>query len=357
MNNTVVRIGDVTINKNSPVYFIADVAANHDGDLSRAKKLIKLAKDAGADAVKMQHHNVKKYVSKFGFENLGEKKSHQSSWKKSIFEVYKDAEVPLDWTEELKKYSDEVGVEFLSTPYDLDMVDHIDPFVNSFKIGSGDLNWDAMLEKVAKTAKPVLIATGACVLDEVKNAIDVLTKFTDQIVLFQCNTNYTGSIENFSYINLNVLKSYAKLFPNVILGLSDHTPGHLTVLGAVALGAKVVEKHFTDDTSRPGPDHPFSMDFTSWKAMVDETRVLELALGDGVKRIEMNEKETVVLQRRAIRVVKNMNVGDLISMEDVEFQRPAPADCYYAREVNNLLNKRLKKGIVEGDYLRTEHIQ
>ena len=102
----------------------------------------------------------------------------------------------------------------------------------------------------------------------------------------QCNTNYTGSTENFKFINLNVIKTYAKKYKNVILGLSDHTPGHETVLGAVAMGIKVVEKHFTDNTKRSGPDHPFSMDPLTWKAMVDATRKLELAMGDGNKRVE-----------------------------------------------------------------------
>ncbi len=117
----------------------------------------------------------------------------------------------------------------------------------------------------------------------------------------QCNTNYTGSIENFNFIELNVLKTYRKEFKNIVLGLSDHTPGHTTVLGAVALGAKVIEKHFTDSNEREGPDHKFSMNPTSWKEMVLRTRELERALGNDDKLIMENEKETVVLQRRAIR--------------------------------------------------------
>src|SRR5205823_7586903 len=118
------------------------------------------------------------------------------------------------------------------------------------------------------------------------------------VCLMQCNTNYTGSLQNFAHIHLNVLRTYASRFPEAVLGLSDHTPGHATVLGAVALGARAIEKHFTDDCSREGPDHGFSMDRRTWREMVDRTRELELALGNGIKRIEDNEQQTVVLQRR-----------------------------------------------------------
>ena len=125
MYNKEIEIGNHTIGYNHPTYFIADIAANHDGSLERAKKLILLAKESGADAVKFQHHDVSKYVSDYGFKNLGNKFSHQSKWKKSIFEVYKDAEVPRNWTTELKEYCEKIDVTFFTTPYDLDTVDFI----------------------------------------------------------------------------------------------------------------------------------------------------------------------------------------------------------------------------------------
>src|SRR5207249_4774733 len=128
--------------------------------------------------------------------------------------------------------------------------------------------------------------------NDVKRAVDCALKHTNDIVLMQCNTNYTASLENFKYINLNVLKSYANTYPDLILGLSDHTPGHSTVLGAVTLGAHVIEKHFTDDNGREGPAHKFSMDTKSWRDMVDRTRELESSLGLSIKKIEDNEKET-----------------------------------------------------------------
>jgi sialic acid synthase SpsE len=318
------RIAGRTIGQTSPVYFIADIAANHDGDLERAKMLVRLAKEAGADAAKFQNHRVEYYVSKKGFESLGGKQSHQSRWKKSVFDVYVEAIVPMDWTAELKDYCDQIGIHYFSTPYDIGMVDHLDPFVPAFKIGSGDINYIDMLQKVAGKGKPVLIGTGAANFGEVQRAVNTILAMNKDVVLMQCNTNYTASVENFDFINLNVLKSYALLFPDVVLGLSDHTHGHATVLGAVALGAKVIEKHFTDDTKRPGPDHPFSMDPKTWKEMGDRTRELQRALGSTEKKVETNESQTVVLQRRCIRAAIRIPKGTSITEEMLRFQRPAP---------------------------------
>ncbi|MDB4060243.1 N-acetylneuraminate synthase family protein [Flavobacteriaceae bacterium] len=351
-----IKIGKHIIGENHPTYFIADIAANHDGDIERAKSLIELAKESGADAVKFQHHDVKKYVSDYGFKNLGGKFSHQSKWDKSIFEVYKDAEVPRSWTDELKEYCNKLDVTFFTTPYDLETVDFIDKFVPAFKIGSGDVAWHAMLNKIANTNKPVLFATGASTMQEVINAVNILTSINKNIILMQCNTNYTGKDENFKYINLNVLKTYKTLFPNIILGLSDHTHGGVTVLGSVALGARVIEKHFTDDTTRKGPDHPFSMDPTSWRKMVDDTRLLESAMGSSMKKVEDNEKETVILQRRAIRLVITKQEGEVINLEDIQFQRPCPDDAISVNDFSQIIGKKLSKNKDNGDYIKMEDI-
>ena len=352
-----IKIGSTLVGDGEPTYFIADIAANHDGDLNRAKDLIEIAKESGADAAKFQHHDVSKYVSDIGFKSLGGKFSHQSKWDKSIFEVYKDAEVPTDWTEELKRHCDKIGIDFFSTPYDLDMVDHLNKYVSAYKIGSGDVAWNLMLEKVASKNKPVLFATGAASMQEVINAHEKIFKINSDIVLMQCNTNYTGSLENFKYINLNVIKAYSALFPNTILGLSDHTPGHETVLGATALGTKVVEKHFTDDTSRPGPDHPFSMDPKTWREMVDATRILEESLGSPIKKVEENEIETIILQRRAVRAIKDLSPGDILDRNSIEFQRPCPADAIKPNDFKLYEGKVIKKQVGPGEHLKISDVE
>jgi len=329
------------IGEDHPTYFIADIAANHDGDLVRAKELIYLAKEAGADAAKFQHFKAETIVSDHGFKSLGGQQSHQSKWKKSVFDVYKDASVSTDWTQILKETCDKVGITFFTSPYDFDLVDHIDPYVPAYKIGSGDITWIDMVKHIASKGKPYILATGASTMDDVYRAVSAGLELNPQLALLQCNTNYTGSLENMRHVQLNVLKSYRVMFPKMILGLSDHTPGHATVLGAVAIGARVIEKHFTDDTARVGPDHAFSMDPRSWKEMVDRTRELEAALGCGIKKVEDNELQTIVLQRRAVRAMGDLPQGHIINAQDLSVLRPCPPGAVLPYEAGSLIGKKL----------------
>jgi len=346
------RIGDRPVGPDQPTYFIADVAANHDGSLDRALELMTLAKEAGADCAKFQHFRAAHIVSDYGFRALGGQQSHQATWSKSVFEVYQDASLPWEWTEPLARHGEQIGIEFMSAPYDLEAVAHLNPYVRAFKVGSGDVNWLEELQAIAEIGKPVLLATGASSLDDVTRSMDLLLGAGVDVVLMQCNTNYTGDAENAHFVNLRVLQQYAELFPGVTLGLSDHTPGHVTVLGAVALGARVVEKHFTDDTARSGPDHGFSMDPGTWRSMVDETRVLEAALGTGRKSVEDNERETVVLQRRCVRAARDLVKGTVITRADLEVLRPAPVDAIPAHEITGAVGRTLDRDLVAGEDLK-----
>ena len=334
-----------------PTYFIADVAANHDGDLERAKDLIYMAKEAGANAAKFQHFRAETIVSDVGFKSLGGQQSHQASWKKSVVEVYRDASVSTDWTETLKATCDKAGITFFTSPYDFDLVDHIDPFVPAYKIGSGDITWIEMVERIASKQKPYILATGASTTDDVVRAVSAALAINPQFVLMQCNTNYTGSLENMRYVQLNVLKTYRSMYPSMVLGLSDHTPGHATVLGAVALGARVVEKHFTEDVQRAGPDHKFSMDPKSWRDMVDRTRELEAALGTGLKKVENNELQTVVLQRRALRLVRDLPAGHVLTRDDLIVLRPAPYGAVLPYEIFQVIGRPLRAAMAAGQHL------
>lgn len=352
---TTITVGKSNINKSEKPYFIADIAANHDGDLGRAFRLIEMAKEAGAHAAKFQNFQASKIVSKIGFESLGGQLSHQKTWKKSVYEVYQDASISSDWTIPLKEKCDEIGIEYFTSPYDFDSIDMVDPYVAVYKIGSGDISWLEIIEYVAKKGKPVLIATGASSLDDVNRAMKILQSHTENIVLMQCNTNYTASTENFKYVNLNVLKTYASLYPDVILGLSDHTPGHSTVLGAVALGARVFEKHFTDDNDREGPDHKFAMNPRAWREMVDRANEVFYALGDGIKRIEANENEAAIVQRRSLRATRDIAVGESISKLDLEPLRPIPSDGIPPYDVDKCIGQKLKSPIFKGEHITKNH--
>ncbi len=339
------KIGDRMVGANYPTYMIAEIGANHDGELNRAKELICLAKKSGADAVKFQNFRAPEIVSDYGFKKLKIQKSHQAKWDKSVFEVYKDASIPFEWSNELGELCDEVGIQYFSSPYDFEAVDLLEPFFPAIKIGSGDITWIEIIQLIASKNKPVLLATGASTLEDVDRAVDAILPINKKLVLMQCNTNYTNSKENFKHLHLNVLQTYKMLYPDVVLGLSDHTPGHSAVLGAVALGAKVIEKHFTDNKNRIGPDHTFAMEPYEYEEMVQRTRELECALGSTRKFVADNELETVILQRRCLRAGRKILQGEIISREMVKVLRPAPKDSIPPYEINRIVGLRARQDI------------
>lgn len=349
------KIGSTTVGENHPPYFIADIAANHDGNFERALRLIELAKEAGAHAAKFQNFKASKIVSRHGFENLGGKLSHQSSWKKSVYEVYEDASISQDWTAKLKAHCDKVGIEYFTSPYDFESVDHVDPFVSVYKIGSGDITWLEMLEYIAKKGKPVLLATGASTLEDVDRAVAVLRKHAKAFSIMQCNTNYTVDADKSRFVNLNVLKEFASRYPDAVLGLSDHTLGVATVVASIPLGARMIEKHFTDDNGRDGPDHKFAMNPKNWRLMVDLSNEAFIALGDGKKRIEENELQAAVVQRRGLRATRDLAVGEKLKASDLEPLRPAPTDSFPPYEAGKLVGKALSQAIKAGEHFTAKH--
>lgn len=355
--DSAVYINGRKIASDAPAYFIADIAANHDGDLLRAKELIWLAKEARADAVKFQHFKASGIVSDYGFKSLGKQIGHQASWGLSVYQIYEKYECNRDWNEELVATAKQAGIDFLTTPYDYEAVNMLDRYLPAYKIGSGDVTWIEFIEMIARKGKPVMLATGACDVTDVERAVEAILSHNRQIVLMQCNTNYTGKADNLRYINLNVLSTYAARYPGILLGLSDHTPGHATVLGAIALGARVIEKHFTDDNNRVGPDHPFSMDPANWREMIECSRQLEAALGDGVKRVERNEQDTVIIQRRCIRLTRDMYKGDMVARGDLECLRPAPLNALEPYRLEQVLGKSLNKAKSAGDVLYATDLQ
>ncbi len=347
-----IKIGKHTIGKNHPTYFIADIAANHDGDLERAKLLIRLAKEAGADAAKFQNFQAPKIVSDYGFKSLGGQQSHQSTWKKSVFEVYQGASVSFGWTPILKEECDKQGIGYFSSPYDFEAVDMLDAYVPAYKVGSGEIDWIEALEYMAAKGKPMLIASGASTIGEVQKAVHAILKINKDLVLMQCNTNYTADPGNYDHIHLNVLKTYATMFPDVILGLSDHTHGHATVLGAVTLGARVVEKHFTDDNDREGPDHKFAMNPETWASMVENTRQLERAMGSADKVVAGNEVDTVVIQRRCLRAGRDIAKGETIARDMLDVLRPATPGAILPDQLDKVMGLQALHDIPFGRELR-----
>lgn len=348
-----IKIGNRSIGLDHPTYFIADIAANHDGDLERAKLLIRLAKEAGADAAKFQNFDAPKIVSDYGFKAMsGGQVSHQAAWKKSVFEVYKGASIPFEWTLTLMEECNQVGIDYFSSPYDFEAIDFLDPYMAVYKAGSGEIDWIEALEHMAAKGKPFFIATGASTIGEVQKAVRAILKINQQLVLMQCNTNYTASPDNYDHLHLNVLKTYAAMFPGVILGLSDHTHAVAPVLGAVTLGARVIERHFTDSNDREGPDHKFAMDPAKWARMVEETRLLERSLGSPDKFIAENETQTAIVQRRCLRAARDITAGEIFTRDMIDVLRPATPGAIKPDQIADVIGTRALSDMPLGKELR-----
>lgn len=382
-----VEINGRSIGPDQPVYFVADLASNHNGELSLAKELVHACAESKVDAVKMQNFTAEALVSDHGFRNLQGVKTHQTSWEKSVYESYEAASIPFDWTLELSTLCAKLGVDYFTSPYSIDLVHAVQPFVSAFKLGSGDITWYDVIRAMAKYPKPLIIATGASAMNEVEAAMRVALAETSNVILLQCNTEYSASPEEarskrlrrYASINLRVLESYHQRWDQIPLGLSDHTQGATTVLGAVGLfDCSVVEKHFTLDTYQAGQDHSFSMSPEEWRVMVEQTKALkaelsrdasferrwevtkgvvndpealELALGDGVKRLEANEMNTVIVQRRALRAARNLEPGELIEPSDVVPLRPCPPGAMPPGALERIVGKRIMRGVEMGELL------
>jgi sialic acid synthase SpsE len=314
------RIGSKVIGEGSPVYIIAEIGANFDGNIEKAKKLIRAAKECGADCAKFQSFKAERIVSATGFSTMKLNGVH-GSWGRPVHEVFKDAEFPREWHREIMEYCKEISIDFSTSPYDFEAVDMcVDLNVPFVKIGSGEITWHEMLKYIAEKNKPIFIATGDATMSEIDEALRVIQSAgNSQVVLMQCITNYPSKIES---ANINVLKNYKNSF-NILTGYSDHSPGPVVALGAVALGAVVIEKHFTIDKTAKGPDHPHSMDVNEFKVMVDYIRQLESAMGSSRKLVVEEESETVIVQRWGLYSARFIPKGKEIERKDLVVLRPA----------------------------------
>lgn len=289
--------------------FIAEIGANHEGSLARACDLIALAAHSGATTVKFQHFRAATLVSREGFAGL--RLAHQRDWD-DVYATFERYETPLAWTPALAECCQEHGVEFLTSPYDVALINAIEPFCRRWKVGSGEITHRALLQAIAATGKPVLLATGASYDFEVGAACRAIRDARGMgdripITLMQCTTNYSGDPANVRHCNLLAMRRMYQErgfggYPWVTaVGLSDHTRSLPVAVAAVALGATVIERHFTDDRTRTGsPDHPFAMEPTDWRDMVDACLEAEQALGWSVKTVSPIEEEARIVQRRGL---------------------------------------------------------
>lgn len=342
--NKEIKIGNKVIGEGHPSYIIAEIGANFDGDIEKAKLLCKKAKDAGADCAKFQSFISEKIVAPRGFAKMQLNGVH-GTWGRPVNEVFKDAEFPRAWHSEISDYCKSIDIDFSTSPYDYEAVElcmQLDvPFI---KVGSGEITWLEMIEYIARKNKPLILATGDASLSEIDEALRVIDGTGNKdVILLQCITNYPSKIES---ANINVLKNYQNAF-NILTGYSDHSPGPVVALGATALGGVVIEKHFTINKTDSGPDHPHSMDVNEFSIMVKYVRELEQAMGSSRKLVVEEESETVYVQRRGLYTNKKILKGQALQKADIVELRPALG--ILPKYKNTIIGKIAKNDIEDGE--------
>lgn len=305
----------------SNVFIIAEAGVNHNGSLKLAKKLIDAAVEAGADAVKFQTFKAERLVSKQAPK--AEYQKQTTDVEESQFEMIKKLELDVGAHKELMGYCAQKGIQFLSTPFDLESIDLLDSLgLPLFKIPSGEITNLPYLRHTASKKKPIILSTGMADLGEIEDALVVLTKGgieVADITVLHCNTEYPTPMED---VNLRAMQTISYAFPGIKVGYSDHTLGIEVPIAAVAMGASVIEKHFTLDKNMEGPDHKASLEPDELKAMVLAIRNIEKALGNGHKKRSPSETKNMSIARKSIVAARAIRKGELFTEENLTIKRP-----------------------------------
>jgi len=302
----------------SGVFIIAEAGVNHNGSLNTAKKMIEKAKEAGADCVKFQTFIAEKAVSVFAEKAKYQKERTNSE--ESQLDMIRKLELPFDDFQELNRICIQNEIEFLSTPFDLESVDFLENLnIKRWKIPSGEITNYPYLVRIAKTKKPIIMSTGMCDLSEIKDSLSILRENgANDISLLQCTTEYPVPFKD---VNLNAMKTIRDEL-NVTVGYSDHTIGIEIPIAATALGAKIIEKHFTLDKNMDGPDHQMSIAPDEFAEMVKAIRNVEAAFGNGKKTIMSSESENIQIARKSIVAARDIREGELFTEENLTTKRP-----------------------------------
>lgn len=300
------------------VYIIAEAGVNHNGDIELAKKLIEEGAKSGADAVKFQTFKASTLSSKTAKKAEYQKQTTDSE--ETQYEMLKKLELDYSVHEELMAYANDHGVQFLSSAFDLESIDLlVELDIPLFKVPSGEITNLPYLRKTAQTGKPIILSTGMCTLGDIEKAIQVLQENNaEDITVLHCNTEYPTPMKD---VNLLAMNTIGSAF-DVKVGYSDHTLGIEVPIAAVALGAQVIEKHFTLDKTMEGPDHKASLDPTELKEMVDAIRNIEVALGDGIKTPTESEKANMSIARKSIVAKTEIQEGEIFSEKNLTIKRP-----------------------------------
>jgi len=322
------------------VLIIAEAGVNHNGDFELAKQLIAVAADSGADYVKFQTYKTDKFVAKTAGKAVYQINNTKDN--NSQYEMLKKLEMPEQWHFDLVHYANSLGIKFLSTAFDQESIDFLDKLnIPLFKVPSGEITNKLYLAHIAKIGKPVILSTGMADLQDIKSAIEILTSKNiskEMITVLHCNTEYPTPMSD---VNLKAMDTIKQEL-NVKVGYSDHTLGVEVSIAAVALGASVIEKHFTLDRCMAGPDHLASLEPAELKAMVTAIRNIELAIsGDGKKEPSISELKNKAIARKSLHLKCKLGAGHILTEEDLDAKRPG--DGISPMRIHEVLGKRIKR--------------
>lgn len=346
-----IKIGNKIIGENSPVFIIAEMSANHLQDFNKAVEILKAAKDAGADAIKLQTYTPDTIT--IDCDNEYFQITQGTIWDgTTLHKLYEEAYAPWDWQPKLKKIAEEEGLICFSSPFDNTAVDFLEEMnIPAYKIASFEITDIPFIEYIASKGKPVIMSTGIANLSDIEEAVNACKRMgNNQIILLKCTSAYPSPMEE---VNLKTIPNLSETF-DVITGLSDHTLGSGVSIAAVALGAKVIEKHFTLSRNEKGPDAAFSMEPKEFKKMVEDIRNVEKALGKVTYDLTEKQKKSKE-HSRSLFVVKDIKEGEIITEENVRSIRPGFG--METKYIKDILGKTLKIDLKKGTPMEWKFIK
>ncbi len=333
-------IDGVKINDASDCYVIAEIGQNHQGDVETCKKLFDAAKFCGANAVKIQKRNNFKLYTKEMFDSPYNSEN-------AFAETYGTHREALEFNreqyQELIDYAKEIGIMFFATAWDYDSADFLESLdMPAYKMASGDIINTPLLKYIAKFGKPMIISTGGATMEDVKRAYDAIYPINQQLAILQCTAGYPPAWEE---LNLNVITTLRKEFPKVVIGFSSHDNGIAMAVAGYALGARIIEKHFTLNRAMKGTDHAFSLERSGLEKMVRDLKRCRIAMGDGVKQRYASEEKPLYKMGKKLVIAHDLPAGHVLTEKDIAYKSPNDGLPPYA--VYDIIGKRLKHSVKE----------
>jgi N-acetylneuraminate synthase/sialic acid synthase len=336
------KIGKGLINDDSDCYVIAEIGHNHQGSLEKAKELFRAAKDADADAVKLQKRDNKTLYTK---EMYNKPYENRNSYGATYGEHREALEFGWDEYVELQKYADELGLDFFSTAFDIPSADFLAKLdVPAYKIASGDIRSIPLLRHVASFGKPVIVSTGGATMQDVRRAYDAIMPINNKLCIMQCTAGYPPE---WNELNLRAIETFRREFPDIVIGFSSHDNGIAMAIAGYVLGARIIEKHFTLNRAMKGTDHAFSLEPIGMKKMVRDLRRLKIALGDGKKTTFDSEKAPIIKMGKSLVAARNLPGGHRLTLADIAMKSPGGGIPPY--EIERMVGMTLKKEMREDE--------